>query len=214
MHSGTNKCFSETELGALLEGRLSEEEKNAFFNHIFTCRDCRDEFISITGALVQKDSPEFGEVPQHLIEKAVDLFPEKESVFDIVISTVKEGIDLIFSGDDFEMSAPAFAGSLRGKKSKHPEIVVLKKSFEDMDVELDIENVGGDLCDIRLAVDDIRRKILMNTLRVELISGERELASNLLENGETVLEDIGTGNYIIKIKKNGRIFGEIALKIK
>jgi hypothetical protein len=92
--------------------------------------------------------------------------------------------------------------------------VVLKKSFEDINVELDIEKVNDDLCSIRVAVDCLETEVLMDTLRVELVSGERELASNLLEGGETFLEDIGTGKYRIKIHRKGKVFGEIALKIE
>ena len=214
MHTGTKKCFSEIELGAFLEGKLSSEEKDALKLRIFECKPCWDELISITGIIAQKDKTESGDVPGHLIEKAIAMFPEKQNVFDIVISMVKDSINLISSTNNIHISTPAFAASLRSEKVEHPEMLVLKKSFDDIDVELDIEKVAEDQCNIKVAIDDLRTKILMNTLRIELISQGRELVSNLFENGETTLEDISAGQYTIRIHKNGKIFGEITLQIK
>jgi len=65
----------------------------------------------------------------------------------------------------------------------------------------------------RIAVDEGMQKASVKPLRVELISNGRELVSTLLEQGETFLEDVGVGQYKIKIHKNGQIFGDIALKI-
>jgi len=214
MHSGTKKCFSEIELGAFLEGKLSDEEKDALELRVHKCKTCWEEFISITGIVTQEDKTGTVDIPEHLIAKAVSMFPEKQCIFDIVIHLIKDSLALISSTDSFLPAAPAVTASLRNKDVERSEIIVLKKSFDDIDIELDIEKTVGDHCNIKVAVDDIKTKILMNTLRLELVSEGRELVSNLLENGETTLEDIGTGQYTIVIHRNDKVFGEITLQIK
>lgn len=214
MHSDTKKCFNDIELGSFLENKLSPEEEDAFVLRISKCKDCWDEFISITGIIAQKGTSEFGNVPDHLTEKAMAMFPAKQRIFDIVISMVKDSIELISSAADFETYTPAYAASLRGEKVEQSEMIVLKKSFDDIDVKLDIEKVAEDQCNIRVVVDDTYTKKLMNTLRADLISQGRELESNLFEDGKILLENLGKGQYIIKIHRKEKLFGEIVIKIK
>ena len=103
MHSGTKKCFSETEVGAYIDEKLLSEEKAALEKRLFDCKTCGDEFISITGIIAQKDKTESGDVPDHLIEKAVAMFPEKQNVFDIVIGIVKDSLMLVSSANNFHI---------------------------------------------------------------------------------------------------------------
>ncbi len=213
MHSESRKCLNEAEIGAYIEGRLSSEGKASFEGHLVECKLCRSEFVAISRVIVGKHTPA-EETPAHLIKKAVDLFPEKTSVFDVIVNLVKDSVKVIYCSRNFNIFTPSLVPALRGENGTHPEMIILKKSFEDIEVELDIEKAAGSLCNIRVAVDDIRKKMLMNTVRVELISENRELASNLLEDGESVLEDVGLGSYTIKIHRKGKILGEIALKIK
>ncbi|MBI5664007.1 MAG: hypothetical protein HZC49_02785 [Nitrospirae bacterium] len=213
MQPETRKCLSEAEIGAYLEGRLSSDGKESFEGHLVECKICRREFAAITRVIVRKD--DFAEeAPAHLIKNAINLFPEKNSVVDVIVNLIKDSIKVLYCSQDINIFTPTPVPALRGEKGPRPEMVILKKSFEDIDVELDIEKAAGSLCNIRVAVDDIRKKTLMNTVRVELLSEERELASDLLEDGEAVLEDVGLGSYTIKIHKKGKILGEIALKIK
>jgi hypothetical protein len=213
MHSETRKCLSDAEIGAYIDGRLSSEGKASFESHLVECKLCRSEFIALSRVIVQKDTPA-EEVPGYLIKKAVDLFPEKTSVFDVIVNLVEDSVKVLYCSQNFNIFTLPPVPALRSENISRPEMIVLKKSFEDIEVELDIEKAAGSLCNIRVAVDDIRSKTVMNTARVELISEERELVSNLLEDGEAVLEDIGQGSYTIKIHKKGKILGEIALKIK
>jgi hypothetical protein len=95
-----------------------------------------------------------------------------------------------------------------------PEMVVLKKSFKGMDVQLDVEKVSETICNIRISVDASGEKDGFKGLRAELIAEGRVLASEPLETGEMVLEDIGTGRYTIKISRKGEPAGQISLKLE
>lgn len=213
-HTDKKRCFSEFELGAYMEGRLSQEERDALDERLAACTSCWNEFVAINRAIIQKDELADENVPEYLITRAVGMFPEKHGLFDLVVNIVKDSVKLLSCSEGFHLSPPLPAAAVRGSKAMRPEMIVLKKSFQEIDVELDIEKVAGDQCNIRVAVNDVKAKVLTDTLRVELISKGRELVSSLIEDGETVMEDIGTGHYVIKIHKKGKVFGEIALKIK
>jgi hypothetical protein len=214
MRSDNKRCLSESEFGAYVEGSLSAVKKASINEHLVECQHCRQEFAAINSVIIQKDDMVEEDAPEYLIKKVVGMFPEKSGLFDIVLNLVRDSVRVVYCSHDIDMFMPLPAAGLRSGKAVRPEMIVLKKSFEDIDVELDVEKVAGSLCNIRVTIDDLKAKVLMNTLRVELISEDRELVSNLLEDGETILEDIGSGKYTIKIHKKGKIFGEIALKIE
>ena len=213
MRSYKKKCLSESELGAYIEGRLLPDKKESIDNHLVECNNCWEDFVSVNRAVIQQ-LPVIDDVPEHLIRKVVERYPEKHSLFDIVIGFAGDVLKIDHFSAGFNMLSSLPAAAVRGSRNVPPGMVILKKSFEDMNVELDIEKVGANLCNIKVMIDDVKSEVLMNTLRVELVTGERELVSNLIEDGETILEDIASGKYTIKIHKNGKTLGEIALKIK
>jgi hypothetical protein len=213
MERHNRKCLNDNELGAYMEGRLSEIEKDSLEKRLFACRECWEDFVMMKQAIIHNDEEAENELPPHLMQRAVNMYPEKTSFIDIIVGIVKDSIQISHYAEGFQIFTPLPAGELRRGISGNPSMVVIKKSFHDIDVELDIEKTGSEICNIRIAVDEGMQKASVKPLRVELISNGRELVSTLLEQGETFLEDVGVGQYNIKIHKNGQIFGEIALKI-
>ena len=214
MNSENKKCLSEFELEAYLEGKLSSDRKESVNKHFNECGQCREEFNAINQIVIQGDDMAVEEVPEHIIKKAVGMFPEKSGLFDIILSLVRDTLEVVYYSDDINISTPSPATGLRGNTIASPEMIVLKKSFEDINVELDIEKLSGNMCNMRVTVDGLKEKIMRNTIRVELIYKGRELVSGLLEDGEAILEDISIGKYTIKICQKRKILGEIILKIQ
>ncbi len=139
---------------------------------------------------------------------------EKRSMFDIVMDLNQDFVKVDYCSDDINVFTPLPAAGLRSNTNIHPEMVILEKSLGEIDVELFIEKVDKNLCNIRVGVDNLKTTVLMNTLRIELISEGKELISNLFEDGETILEDISTGKFTIKIQKKGKVLGEVTLKVQ
>ncbi len=214
MFSGKKKCLSEFEIGSYIDGKLSSEKKDVIEKHFVECKKCWNEFISIQRVITAKAELDREEVAEGMIRKVVNMFPEKSSLFDIVLNLVSDAVKVIQLSTDFTQLTPIPAEAVRGEEDIFPRMVILKRSFEEINVELDIEKISEDLCNIRVSVDDLTSKGLMNTLRIALLSEGRELFSTLLENGKAVLEDVSAGKYIIKIHKSGKTFGEITLKIQ
>lgn len=208
------KYLTETELGAYLDDRLDLEKRESLERGLLSCDQCREEFIALRRVMIRDDVRNITEIPDYLMQKAVNMFPEKRNILDIVLSFVQDSIRIVSCSQDMHQVIPRFAEGLRAGGAAPLEIIVLKKSFEDIDVSFDIEKVDKNLCNIRVSVDDINEEKSSGALRVGLISRGRELVSSLLENGETFLEDIGKGEYVIKIQNRKKIIGEVALKIQ
>lgn len=143
----------------------------------------------------------------------MNIVHETDNTFDIVISSERDSVRVMYCSYDIDILKPAPAPVLRTGRTADPGIAILRTSFHNIDVGLMIEKVYGDLYTMRIAVYNPKTKIVINALRVDLITGGRELVSDHIEDGEAVLEDINSGQYTIIIRRREKIFGEITLKI-
>ncbi|UCH44560.1 MAG: hypothetical protein JSV11_09680 [Nitrospiraceae bacterium] len=214
MDRHNRNCLKDYEIGAYLEGRLSDIDKDKLEKRLYSCKECWEDFVMMKQAITYDTGEPEEEIPSYLIQRAINMYPEKTSLIDVIVGFLKDSLQVMHYSEGFNISMPLPVGGLRSGTVEQPNMVVIKKSFDDIEVELDIEKTGGDLCNIRVAVEEVRKKMPEKPLRVELVSHDRELVSNLLEKGETLLEDVGTGQYTIKIHTKGKVFGEIALKIE
>ena len=214
MKTDHKKCLSDIEMGAYIEGSLSPDMKETFETHFASCDQCWSTLAAVNSVIMNKDDVATEDAPDYMIEKAGMMFPEKSSLLDIALKLVKDSVDVLHRSLDINVFSPLPATGLRSGKTIRPEMIVLKKSFKDIDVQLDIEKVSENICNIRVSVDTLKGRDILKGLRVELISKGRELISDLLEDGETVLEDISSGRYTINICWKRKILGQIALKLQ
>jgi hypothetical protein len=214
MKTDDKKCFSAFDIGAYIEGSLSSDQRESFERHLAGCHKCWSEFVAVNRVIMNKDDVVNEDAPAYMVEKTGMMFPEKSSMLDIALKLVKDSVDVVYRSLDINIFSPLPATGLRSGKTMRPEMIVLKKSFKDIDVQLDIEKVSENICNIRVSVDTLKGRDLIKGLRVELISKGRELISDLLEDGETVLEDISSGRYTINICRKRKILGQIALKLQ
>lgn len=209
----SRSCLSEIELGSYVEGNVSPETARASEEHLSRCALCREELRAAEVILSPGDGPEIHGPPENIMRRAVDMFPGKSGMFDIVLRLLRDSIEILRNSHAIHVLAPAPAPSVRGIKIVRPNMIILTKSFEDIEIELNVEKVLGDLCNVKVFAVDVNTKSLVNNLRIELVSAGRELESSFLKNGESVFEDIRPGRYGIRIRKGKKIFGELTFKI-
>ncbi len=214
MYLDYTKCLSDTDFGAYRDGNLSLREKDAIDRHVTACKQCWSDFVAIHRVVLDEQEDESGTVPEYLVKKAIDIFPAEKSFFDVVLGLVKDTFKVVSCSPHLTMEMPVPAGVIRGNHDTCPGIVVLKKSFQDISVELDVEKLNKDLCNIRVSVKDVRESPMNSAFRVELLSQGRELASMPVEGGEALLEDIARARYVIRVTEKGNVLGEISLKIQ
>ncbi|MDH4232226.1 MAG: hypothetical protein OEW04_09375 [Nitrospirota bacterium] len=213
MHRG-NRCLNEEEIGAFLEGKLESRERELLLLHLEACEACLDDIALIGKALTFSDGIPFSTVPERLVASAVSRYPAKSTFFDAVLSLAAKAIRVVDCLPFTDVSIPQPAFSLRSAESVGPQVVVLKKSFDDIDAEFIIERLSDVLCNIKVIAADKATGEQLSHHRAGLFSGGRQLASYLLEDGAAVFEEIGPGRYTIRIERRGGIYGAITLKIE
>jgi len=102
---------------------------------------------------------------------------------------------------------------VRGFKRKvAKDLVLLKKTFEDVESEIEIEKVGENkaLIRVRLLLADLTSQ----KIRVTLKKGDREIASHLAEEAYVLFEDIPFGHYSLTFARDGLTLGTYLFEIK
>jgi hypothetical protein len=206
-------CLTESQIGGYIEGRLPELDREAVEGHLNICPLCRNA-AEVAKSLLAAGPPSKETVPEYMIQKAVDYYEEKETIFDIILRLMEETVRVIRSAADVALAIPQPLGALRGVQALSPTMVVLTKSFRSADVECDIERVASGRCNIKVVVMDPKRGSPLRNLRVELFCRDRQLASSSTEKGDVLFEDVSKERYSIKVLQKGEILGELTLKIE
>ncbi|TAN38348.1 MAG: hypothetical protein EPN25_13915 [Nitrospirae bacterium] len=203
----------ETDIAAFFEGRLSGERRQEI--EAFLAKDpCLiDELLALYRTGHSSAGPEAGPVPEGLLRHVISLSPSDKGLFDVVLGLIGNTIRVLISDSGTDISRPQVSYALRSNGSQEPEVVVIRKSFDEFDLELDVQRSRGGLCTIIVDVP-AARNVRSDHLRAELLSEGRIIASEHLAGGRSVFEELGPGRYSVIIRKNGKVFGSITLKIK
>ncbi len=212
MHSDKS-CLSEFDLGAYLDGKLSLGRREAVERVMAECPDCLQELITLRH-LCTSDDNLAEDIPERAIIRAAALYGEDRHSFDVVISLMKETLRVIKIAASLQLSYPEPAFTLRNSKAASPRMAVLTRTFEGMKVEVDIEQVEEEACNIKVSIIPTAAGFQSQGLRIELFSGERELASYFVEHGFVLFEDIGKGSYSLRIRKKDHLFGAVTLSLE
>lgn len=206
-------CAGALELAAYFDGRLPAGERQALELHLADHVECRLAVNVLRSVLTAGDDLPAEEAPEHLIKKAIALHPANQENLDLIISFVKDALAVIGKALDVRLLAPCAPAALRTGGTAGVSMIIMKKTFEAITAEVNIEKLRGNTCNINVRVTDNMTRMGMQNLRVGLISEGRELASSLLENGKVLFEDMRRGRYDIVIQKKGVTFGAMAIKI-
>jgi len=206
--------FDEIKIGAYLEGRLSVEEKSEIDKYCASSGELKEEVDVLSKLLSGDDIVDAVAPPEYVIQNAIKLLPKNERLFDVVIRLAKDTIRVISHPEDVFLIAPFTAPALRTDTILSHNMVILRKSFDTINLECDIEKVSSGLCAIKIMISDKGTGTLPGNIRVDLLSKGRVLISTALENGSTLLEDINRGRYAIHIRTNRQTLGQLALRIK
>jgi hypothetical protein len=215
------ECIGEETLMDYIEGRLSEKARSKIEQHLSGCDICLEE-LSVAGKMIRdhclfdSTSAELDSVPEHVTRRAVESvkafrdksLPNKISEFTrSVLSKWQDSLSELLP-----FQTPAMA-TVRGSKTVIAEgLVVLRKSFSDLDAEIEIEKKGQDRASIRvmLSKDDSPAKLT----RVALFKDGREVSSYPLKGSAALFEDVPFGHYVLAFTRNGAPIGEYPFEIK
>lgn len=193
--SGSSVCPSEEDIAAFTSGALRGKEKEEVERHLVRCDWCLElatlcSAIELDQAGIIKESPKV----------------------DVIVSFLKNTVEFIKGSKEIEFLPSLSPALTRGQRVYLPNAVRLKKEFEEITVEVEIERVGDDKGEIKVRAR--RDGAYLNNIRVTLLGRDRELASYPATEGYVIFEDVKFGKYSIKISKNGTSVGEISLRVK
>ena len=201
-----------------LEGRLSEEERSEMEEHLSDCNACL-EVLAVANSLIRGEEQfRLEPVPAKVTDAAGRLVQSQDPQVSEHLSEKIERILKDLSSKVSESFSPKTWGQLqpqpvRGSKRKVPkDLVLLKKTFEDVETEIEIEKVGENkaLIRVRLLLADFTSQ----KVRVTLKKNDREIASHLAEEAYVLFEDIPFGHYSLTFDRDGLTLWTYLFEIK
>jgi len=199
-----------------IEGRLSARERAKIERHLSKCDRCLEE-VMVAGEMVgERYLSKLESVPEHVTRKTVEkLLPQRtETVFEKASRFFRtfriRGLVAL------HMMIPWGGKGLspvRGTKTIIDEnMILLKKSFADLDIEIEIDKVKPGNASIKVALeDDIQAT---KPVRVTLLKNGREVSSDLIRGTAVLFENVSFGRYTLAISTDGAEIGQFSFEIK
>jgi len=211
-------CPTDEILADFLEGRLSEEEKSEMEAHLSDCDDCLEVLTVASSLLRGEERYELAPAPARVTDAAAQLVlgeysPSTESLPARVERTLRD-LPTRVAGFFIDKGWGGLQPQpVRGFKRKlSSDFVLLRKRFEDVESEIELEKTGENKALIRVRVfpaDTAGLKI-----RVTLKEGDREVASQLAVGGYALFEDIPFGHYGLTLARDGLTLGTYLFEVK
>jgi hypothetical protein len=203
-------------LACFLEDKLSASEKEQMKAHLISCDSCAEAFA--THLRLTSKTTQAGNAPEELLQWAKDLIrPEsKASVLDIILKFKEKTLEMLDTTGDILMGQELMPVPLlrsRHIKDFKDEITILK-DFEDIRVEVKIENKGGQNFNLHLYAKEKKTQKVIKDLRITLIRDGVELESYHVDSGRVTFEHILLGKYTVEICQPGERLASVLLDIK
>jgi hypothetical protein len=211
-------CPSDEMLADYLQGHLAEKEGSEMEEHLSDCTICLEELVIANSLFQGANLPQLDAVPAEVTEAAVRLMQSLDSAesdslsekFERAIKDLPTRISDFLNHKTWAELQPQPVRGFKRKVAK--DLVLLKKTFEDVESEIEIEKMGENkaLIRVRLLLADLTSQ----KIRVTLKKGDREIASHLAEEAYVLFEDIPFGHYSLTFARDGLTLGTYLFEIK
>lgn len=199
---------------AFLEHGLPSEEQKHWEAHILVCEQCA-QILALS--LKVQPLPE-KELPEALVQKTKALLAKELGFYflDIILLLKEKTLEIINTTGDILMGQELVpAAVLRSRQSKDfPDEVTILKDFQDIRVEVKIENQKAQAFNLTVLARDKQTQNIIKDLRVTLLKGDLELESYLTDTGKVTFEHILLGKYTVEITTINEKVATILLDIK
>jgi hypothetical protein len=211
-------CPADEILADFLEGRLSEVEKSEMEQHLSDCDVCL-EVLAVGNSLIRGENQfDLAPVPLEVTDAAARLAqgehsPLYESLPERVERTLRDlptKISGFFGDKGWGELQPQPVRAL--KREGSGDFVTLRKTFGDVDAEIELEKTGESKAHIRVRL--LLDVTASQEIRVTLKKGDREIASQLAVGGYALFEDIPFGKYSFTFARDGLTLGTYFFEIK
>lgn len=206
----------EGKLWQYAEGSMLEGESERFWEQVKECKYCLHKLSVIQKAMKQVNREKGYSLVQikDLIKKKSSLpFKEKSNskILQIALNWVKDSLELISTSGS--LLTPEPIPVIRGTAPKRQQIIRIDKEFEKCSVELTVQQVVHNKCNIEVKIFSFREEPLPKNIKVNLFTSQRLLSSFSLVRNEIYFDNIAPGNYRIELREGAIFWGQILLDI-
>jgi len=212
-------CPDEEMVGDYLEGRLNDVGRSQIEEHLSECETCLQEFMLGNGLVRGGDGSKLETVPGRVTRAAVRLVKGEGSNSHSPLSVrYKRFFNEMYSNLMDLLSLSPWGSwrlaPIRGSKRVVSEdLIHLKKTFKEIETEIEIERTGVSKAHIR--VKSAGSNGCGEGIRVTLKRGEREISSYLMDSsGYVLFESIPFGHYSLTLTRDGVMLGNYPFEIK
>lgn len=206
--TGRTGCPDEESLASYLSGVLADDAREKVEAHLAECSYCLEETVV---AYKAGEDQGLERVPQRLLNGAMELVKETESLFDLVVRFVKDSVELV-SSVGFTTLTPVPVG-VRGVGTAGAEkILQMEKEVGRFKLGLELEQVETGVCRIAARVTESDGKPV-DGVRLSLIAGGREQASFLTRGGQVAFDRVPQGDYSLALSESGGPVGTVKLSL-
>ena len=213
------KCLTEHDLMGYMEGRLSVGKRSKVEQHLAGCDACLD-VLSVTGELDRNsDFYRMDPVPEEVTRKALDtvlsisdntLLHKASGYINLLVSKCKDALSNLWL-----LGSPALAPVRGDTKVITDDLILLKRSFLDLNADIEIEKRDENMALIKVWVTKDGSPI--KNIRITLLENGREVASHFLNGSPAIFEDIPFASYVLRFARftrNGARIREYSFEIK
>lgn len=207
--------LDEEEMAGFLEGKLSRKESEKCKLHFIHCKHCA-ELLALQVKL--SAIPREETVPPELLAAAKGLVEEqaKISLFEIFLKLKEKTLELLHTNGDVIVGQELVpAPMLRSRKQQDfKDEVSILKDFQDIRVEVKIENKRQEAFSLIITAKNKRTNRVIKDLRVSLMENDTELESYLTETGAVTFEHVLLGKYTVEISDIDNKLASLLIDIK
>lgn len=210
----TQEHPDEETMVCFMEGRLSEKEAGLIKQHLISCQNCAEVFITQLKLEVTDEL----KVPEELIAQVKNLLSQKDPspVLEIFLKLKENLLELLSTTGDILVGQELVpAPVLRSRKIKDfKDEVTILKDFNNIRIELKIETKGASIFSLIVLVKEKQTLRVIKDLRVTLLKDGLELESYLTDLGKVTFEHILLGKYTVEISNIENKLASILLDVK
>jgi len=199
-----------------MKGRLPARAQAEVERHLSSCDACLDEILITEEMLRENSMTNLDTVPENLTRGIIKKINDQKDA--LILSRAISFLQSLLARGSVAVaglnlwSKPRLA-PVRGIKTIIDDsLIVLKKSFADLDIEIEIDKVKPGKASIKVALATDYQP--PKPTRVTLLKSGREVYSDMVRGSQAHFENVSFGHYTLVLTIDGTEKGNYSFEIK
>lgn len=211
-------CLTEMDLSCIIDGKVSELERDKLLAHVLTCQSCTELLGAHLKVMNAINNNVALEAPEEVVQAAINLYNPEVGVnfLEVALNLKEKFIELVRTTGDILIGpqlVPIPVLRSHGEESQFTDEIKIVKEFDNILTEVGVEKKKPDICDVEIRLTDKETKKKIEGFRVTLNKNGKEIESSLIEDGKVIFKDVRPDKYVVSIIKDDKKFGIIEIVI-